>query len=179
VKFKVGDMIIYQARYSNCYTSGNHAEDFFVCDARHGALRNILSKYNVEDGHADKSITMYLTYQPCNESITETQGTRSDQSCCDILRNVYTDILQPRGISLNIRATHVCWLDPPGKANAKVGIQQLKQNDEVSVTGMQEGDWSYLFSLSHANFQQHLRRTNLDVSVNGILVALTPLPPPN
>ena len=124
VKFEVDGESKYEARYSNCYLSRNHAEDFFVCDARHGALRNILNEYNAGDGHAPKSITMYLTYQPCNKSISGTDGTRSDQSCCDILRNVYTDILRPHDISLNKKATHVYGLDPPRNANenAKVGI---------------------------------------------------------
>ena len=185
VKFEVDGESKYEARYSNCYLSRNHAEDFFVCDARHGALRNILNEYNAGDGHAPKSITMYLTYQPCNKSITRTQGTPPDQSCCDILRKVYTEILQPRNIGLSIKAAHAHYVldhTPTSpqqqnlKTNAETGIRDLKRSG-VTVSGMVRNDWEYLFSLSSANFQQddaQQLRTNLDGSVNSILAALSP-----
>jgi hypothetical protein len=183
VKFEVNGESKYEARYSNCYPSRNHAEDFFVCDARHGALRNILNEYNVGDKQGGKSITMYLTYQPCNKSITRTQGTPPDQSCCDILRKVYTDILQPRNIGLSIKAAHTHYvLDHTPtpqqqnlKTNAETGIRDLKGSG-VTVSGMAPNDWEYLFSLSSANFQQHYaqQRTDLDRSVNSILAPLVP-----
>ncbi|CAB4045543.1 predicted protein [Paramuricea clavata] len=92
---------VYEARYTKCYVNKLHAENFFECDIRHGVLTD-----KVEENH-DGTITLYLTYQPCNKSTEDTElETRPNQSCCDILKRIYFDILQPKGIRLRIKITH-------------------------------------------------------------------------
>lgn len=146
VKFEdaSGDLV-YQARYTNCYVNKNHAENFFDCDIRHGVLTDKVENKRNHNG----TITLYLTYQPCNKSTGLTRGTRPNQSCCDIVKRIYSDILQPKGIRLRIKITHALRLEQGGEGqlqqNARAGIQELIKSG-ITVSGMEENDWEYLFS---------------------------------
>ena len=139
---------VYKARYTNCYVNKLHAENFFDCDIRHGVLTD---KVENEENH-DGTITLYLTYQPCNKSTGDTElGTRPNQSCCDILKRIYFDILQPKGIRLRIKITHEFRLgrqqqggDKELRQKARAGIQELIRSG-ITVSGMEENDWKYLF----------------------------------
>ena len=152
VKFEdaSGDLV-YQARYTNCYVNKNHAENFFDCDIRHGVLTDKVENILNHDG----TITLYLTYQPCNKS-TVSRGTRPNQSCCDILKSIYFDILQPKGIRLRIKITHALRLgtgqlqdvEERLRQKARAGIQELI-NSGITVSGMEKNDWKYLFSMIH------------------------------
>jgi hypothetical protein len=147
--------LLYEARYTNCYVNKQHAENFFDCDIRHGVLTGKVEDESHETNHNETStITLYLTYQPCNKSTRGTQGTRPDQSCCDILKRIYADILQPKGIRLRIKITHALRLEPKPREdnaneeqqrqNARAGIQELIKSG-ITVSGMEEYDWEYLF----------------------------------
>ncbi|CAB4038728.1 predicted protein [Paramuricea clavata] len=120
VKFEdAREDLVYQARYTNCYVNKNHAENFFDCDIRHGVLT-----------------------------------AKTNQSCCDILKRIYYDILQPKRIRLRIKITHALRLERQQRGdneeqlhkNARAGIQELIQSG-ITVSGMEENDWKYLFSM--------------------------------
>ena len=146
------DSPVYEARYTKCYVNKLHAENFFDCDIRHGVLTNQVEN---EENH-DGTITLYLTYQPCNKSTGDTElGTRPNQSCCDILKRIYFDILQPKGIRLRIKITHEFRLgrqqqggDKELRQKARAGIQELIKSG-ITVSGMEENDWNYLFPMIH------------------------------
>jgi hypothetical protein len=120
-------------------------------------------------------ITLYLTYQPCNESTEKTSGTKPDQSCCDSLVKVYSDVLKRRKIGLSIKATHLYRLDDARnnelQGKAKRGIQNLMKSG-VSVNGMTENDWEYLFTLTTAENPDNDSRNTLDVSIEDIFQTL-------
>jgi hypothetical protein len=132
----------------------------------------------VED-NPNGTITMYLTLQPCNKStsIKGTQKTKPDQSCCDILGNIFKNTLQKdgRNVNLCVKAAHTNRLrrsdedneddeldkddehdeDDENKLenklekNAVDGIKQLMQ-DGVNVKEMTQKDWrDYLFAMTN------------------------------
>ena len=165
-KFEVDEKIKYEARYTNCYDGKEHAEDLFDRDLRHGELSKEIS--NATEGNRTKSITLYLTYQPCNNSTGKTQGTKPHQSCCEILKNLYSEKLEPESISLCIKATHTCRLvnkDKKLQRNAVGGIQLLKGSG-VNVTGMERNDWYYLRAPTSDS------RKTLDKAINKILAEI-------
>ena len=105
VKFEdENGIILYEARYTNCGKEQKHAEDFFKEDIKNedGVLAKIVK--NKQNG----TITMYLTYQPCNKStsIEGTTNTPEDKSCCETLTTVFEDILQPNNISVCVKAAN-------------------------------------------------------------------------
>ena len=87
---------VYEARYTNCGPQKMHAEDFFKYDLEEGDLKQI-----VRENEGGK-ITMYLTLQPCNRSTSlgGTESTRVNQSCCEKLVKIYSQILRNKKIGL-------------------------------------------------------------------------------
>ena len=177
-KFEVDEEIKYEARYTNCYDEKEHAEDLFDRDLRHGELSKEIS--NATERNRTKSITLYLTYQPCNKSTAKTQGTKPDQSCCEILRNLYSDVLEQQNIRLCIKVTHTRRLeqtrvtkgsDEVLRKNAVRGIQQLKERG-INISGMNEEDWEYLFGLTRANNPGDDNRGTLDETINAIFAEI-------
>ena len=184
-KFEVDEEIKYEARYTNCCDEKEHAEDLFDRDLRHGELSKEIS--NATERNRTKSITLYLTYQPCNKSTGETEGTRRNQSCCDILEEVYSKVLQPQSVSLCIKPTHTLRLDQkPAKKkycetgtdnhevlrkNAVGGIQQLIESG-INISGMQREDWDYLSTLTSANITGDEHRAKLDATITKIFAEI-------
>ncbi len=174
-KFEVDGKINYEARYTNCHGGKKHAEDFFGIDIQKGTLSEIC---NTAKETGTKLITLYLTYQPCNKSTTD-----REKSCCDVLKEVYSKVLQPQSISLCIKATHSYRLDQkPAKEksdealrkNAISGIKQLIESG-VNVSSMNEEDWTYLFRLTSANIpgaDDLKNRKSLDETIKGIFEKL-------
>ena len=131
------------------------------------------------------TITLYLTYQPCN------------QSCCTTLRTIYESILQKHTISLCIKAANTCRLivndedtndakedvdeeidedsedekKEKRRKNAVRGINQLMRIDGVNVSGMTKKDWDYLLDMTNLDVPRmyHARRKDLDKSVQKTL----------
>ena len=176
-KFEVDEKIKYEARYTNCHSGKEHAEDHFDLDIRIGKLSEELNN-NAAEGN--KLITLYLTYQPCNKSTGETTGTKPNQSCCKILRKVYSEVLRPKNIRLSIKATHTRRLDrtPAGnkedeklRRNAVRGIQQLIKSG-VNVSGMEKKDWDYLFTLTCDKITGDEQRATLDETINEIFAGI-------
>ena len=167
VKFEDNEgSILYEARYSNCEPKQMHAEDFFRYDVQHDFLAEKITENN-----NGGTITMYLTYQPCNKSVSlvGTACTPPDKSCCETLINIYNEILSPRNISLLIKATHLYRFEQATgdngtlHENAVQGVHDLLQVDNVSLEPMMQEDWNYLFSLTTADVpQDDARRQHLD-----------------
>jgi hypothetical protein len=183
-------VILYEARYKNCAPHKKHAEDFFKQDIenQNGALRKLV------EGKKKGTITLYLTYQPCNMSIG-TKNTNRDQSCCTILTTIYESILQQHTISLCVKAANTYRLtvkkddandrkededkdekvdndtdkkdkNEKYRINAVRGIKRLMRIG-VNVSGMTKADWDHLFSMTNPDVpgEYDARRQHLDESV--------------
>ena len=171
VKFENEDHIVYEAKYTNCANPfvKKHAEDFFKDDLNGGKLKEKIE----EKENLNGTITMYLTLQPCNESIStkETRCTRLGQSCCNTLKKI-SETLKENGknISLHIKVTHTNRLstskakkDEQLRKNAVGGIKDL-MNAGVEVSAMDGEDWGYLFSMT-----MNQSRDELDHEIRGVL----------
>ena len=149
--------ILYEARYTNCGSQKMHAENFFKEDIKDkdGEFREL-----VQD-NPKGTITLYLTQlQPCNKStrLEGASGIMTDQSSCDILKEIATGILRAddQEIKLCVKVPHTnrLELEEPGikklERNAKGGIKELME-EGVNISGMTQDDWDYLFSLTEEN----------------------------
>ena len=145
--------ILYEARYTNC-DANQHAEDFFKNDIENtdGEFRKMVVE------NPEGTITIYLTYQPCNKS-TETERTDPAKSCCDTLEKIVTEILRAHGrkIDLCVKATHTRNLSLEKNKDEKYdrlrvrgveGIKELMKIEGVTVNGMTQKDWDYLYTLT-------------------------------
>ena len=178
-KYEVDGKTKYEARYTNCYNDSEHAEEFLDLDIRCEKFNDAIIDAKEKK---TKSITLYLTYQPCNKSTRKTKGTKQDQSCCDTIQQVYTEVLAPGNISLCIKAAHTLRLDEYCNGNAEnkklrknaiCGIQNLKGSG-VSVSGMTKEDWEYLFTLTSAENPDDVHRNFLDADINRVLAEIPP-----
>jgi hypothetical protein len=186
VKFKdENEEILYEARYTNCGEKQKHADDFFEQDIKNGELGEKVK------ANSNGTITLYLTYQPCNKSTGKTAGTDPNQSCCATLKNIYQNILQKHTISLCVKAANTRRLivrdedsndskededekidevkdsedekNEKRRKNAVRGIKRLMRIG-VNVGGMTPEDWGYLLSLTKDFEGRH----DLDKSVQDI-----------
>ena len=149
---------LYEARYTNCDPRKMHAEDFFRKDVEEEDLKQIM------EGNKGGRITMYLTLQPCNRSVSfgGTDNTRADKSCCDTLLKIYIESLLGRNIRLCIKVTHLYRLglehatgrnetkkskDEQLRQRAAAGITALMLTG-VEVESMAEKDWVYLSGMT-------------------------------
>ena len=150
VKFEsVSGKILYEARYTNCSSQKMHADNFFKEDIvdKDGEFREL-----VQD-NPKGTITLYLTqFQPCNKStrLEGASGIMTDQSSCDILKEIVTGILQvdDQEIKLCVKVAHTNRLEL--EEPAKGGIKELME-EGVNISGMTQDDWDYLFSLTKEN----------------------------
>ena len=166
VKFeKKGGGILYQARYTNCLPQKKHAEDFFKKDVEEQKLGEIINGEKSSGG----TITIYLTYQPCNKSTTKkpegTQGTPPDKSCSETLTNIFTEKLTGRNIKLCVKPSHLYRLtsenldtndeslDKDLSEKAQEGIEMLIAAG-VTVDEMTSNDWKYLRDMTEPPRQQ-------------------------
>ena len=182
--------ILYEARYQNCAPTEKHAEDFFEQDIENGELGEQV------EANPNGTITLYLTYQPCNKS-TGTAITNSDQSCCTILLEIYQNILLQHNICLCVKAANTCRLtvndqdanedvdeeiadgdnndvkDEKYRKNAVRGIKRLMRIG-VNVSGMIGNDWDYLLAMTNPDVPRnyHARRERLDNSVQQTFTAI-------
>jgi hypothetical protein len=168
------EVILYEARYKNCAPQKKHAEDFFKEDIenQNGALRKKVK------ANPKGTITLYLTYQPCNKS-TRTAITPEEKTCCETLTTV-RGILPPE-ITLCVKAANTRRLslipainenDDILRQNAVAGIKMLMQVG-VNVSGMTREDWHYLLSLTNElenrqDLEVHEGRQHLDGCVQNI-----------
>ena len=165
---------LYEARYSNCEPKQMHAEDFFSYDVQNGVLAAKIAENN-----NGGTITLYLTYQPCNKSVSlvGTKGTPPNKSCCETLVQIYNIILRPRNISLHIKATHLYRFEPAIMDHkilhqrAVQGVWNLLEINNGIVEHMTREDWNYLFSLIAFDILQvDKQRQNLDQYIQQKLV---------
>jgi polyhydroxyalkanoate synthesis regulator phasin len=171
VKFeKLDGNILYEARYTNCGEKQKHAEDFFQEDIENGRLGEKVK------ANPNGTITLYLTYQPCNKStsIKGIANTLADKTCCKTLTTIVNEILLPE-IKLCVKAANTCRLsltkekdsdDETLRNNAVDGIKMLMQAG-VDVSGMTKDDWDYLLAMTNPDVPRnyHKRRKDLDKSV--------------
>ena len=142
--------ILYEARYTNC-DANQHAEDFFKNDIENtdGEFRKMVVE------NPEGTITIYLTYQPCNKSTKK----NPKKSCCDTLEKIVTEILRADGrkIDLCVKATHMRNLSletnkdeeyEPLRVKGVKGIKELMKIEGVTVNGMTQKDWDYLYTLT-------------------------------
>ena len=154
--------ILYEARYTNCDANKKHAEDFFKNDIENkdGVFRKMVVD------NPEGTITIYLTYQPCNKS-TQTERTDPEKSCCDTLEKIVTEILRADGreIDLCVKATHTRNLSlkknkdkayEPLRVKGIKGIKELMKVEGVTVSGITQKDWDYLFTLTEDNEDRKL-----------------------
>ena len=173
-KFETGGyQRLYEARYTNCIAPPSikmHAEEFFRedVDREDGELAKLINE------NPEGIITIYLTFQPCNLSTTlqGTEGTRSEHSCCETLRDIYLHKLQGKRVKLCVKPTHLCNLDEVKdvdardnrdhvphdgvtegqerehfRKNAVRGIKMLMRNG-ITISAMTSDDWEYLRSMT-------------------------------
>jgi tRNA(Arg) A34 adenosine deaminase TadA len=176
VKFEKDGKILYEARYTNCgeEEKQKHAEDFLKDDIENRELGKKV------EANQEGTITLYLTYQPCNKStsIGGTAITPKDKTCCETLTTIVNDKLPP-GITLWVKAANTCRLslipenhpdDETLRQNAVAGIKMLMGIERVAVTWMEKDDWHYLLSLTNElenreDLEVHEGRLDLDKCV--------------
>ena len=173
VKFEdENGIILYEARYTNCGKEQKHAEDFFKEDIKNGELGKKV------EANPNGTITLYLTYQPCNKS-TATTVTPEEKTCCETLTTVRGTL--PPEITLCVKAantrrlsfTKETGINETLRKNAVDGIETLMQVERVNVSQMAQADWHYLLSLTnelenHADLEVHGGRKDLDGCVQNI-----------
>ena len=146
--------ILYEARYTNCDANQKHAEEFFKNDIEN--TDGVFRKMVVDN--REGTITIYLTYQPCNKSTEK----NPKKSCCDTLEKIATEILRADGrkIDLCVKATHTRNLSlkknkdkayEPLRVKGIKGIKELMKVEGVTVSGITQKDWDYLFTLTEDN----------------------------
>ena len=153
--------ILYEARYTNCNTKleQKHAEEFFKNDIENtdGVFRKMVMD------NPEGTITIYLTYQPCNNSTKK----NPEKSCCDTLEKIVTEILRADGreIDLCVKATHTRNLSleknknetyEPLRVKGVEGIKELMKVKGVTVSGITQKDWDYLYTLTEDNKDRKL-----------------------
>ena len=154
--------ILYEARYTNCDANQKHAEEFFKNDIEN--TDGVFRKMVVDN--PEGTITIYLTYQPCNKS-TKKKRTDPEKSCCDTLEKIATEILRADGrkIDLCVKATHTRNLSLEEntyeeydrlRVRAVEGIKELMKIEGVTVSGITQKDWDYLFTLTEDNKDRKL-----------------------
>ena len=131
VKFLLKDGTYFLKRYTNCYSNETHAEEYFVNDV----------KTNNCSCTGLKEVTMYITMQPCHFSVRDTQGTKKDWSCCDILIQLKEREL--KDVKLVIKPTHLSKAGWDKTAtnevyhdsidNAKEGIKKLMRTKNITL----------------------------------------------
>ena len=183
---------LYEARYTNCIAFPSikmHAEEFFRedVDREDGELAKLINE------NPEGIITIYLTFQPCNLSTTlqGTEGTRSEHSCCETLRDIYLHKLQGKRVKLYVKPTHLCNLDEVKdvdardnrdhvphdgvtegqerehfRKNAVRGIKMLMRNG-ITISAMTPNDWKYLRSMTVDD--EASERLQLDDEISKIL----------
>ena len=171
VKFQNKKEVVYEAKYTNCVSAQQHAEDFFKDDVEKGELKTKI------DETSKGTITMYLTLQPCNESTSAegTTGTRPNHSCCNTLKNIFETLKKNRkNISLRIKVTHPNHLSTSKekkhnheelRKHAVEGIKDL-MNSGIEVSAMDREDWGYLFSMT---IKEQKPRDELDHDIRNVL----------
>lgn len=138
-------MVLYEARYTDCYGFGIPAEDFFVRDARKGELDAVIN------GGRTTKITMYVTWPPRHKSPSET-GSPQDNSCCETLVNLYSTRLKPKNINFSVKLAHVYkegW--PVYEDNVRVGIMVLLGRG-IIVDRMVKVDWEFLSNIARLSY---------------------------
>ena len=146
VKFQPTNGQPFLRRYTNCRSNKTHAEEYFVNDVK----ANICSSFI-----GLKEVTMYITMQPCHKSTRpDTQGTKDDWSCCNILIDLAKNEL--KGVEIVIKPTHLSkagW--PRNKAdtkynklieNAEKGIKKMMRSG-IKLSQMEDSDWDDLWEL--------------------------------
>ena len=169
VKFENNEKeVVYEAKYTNCLFEQMHAEDFFKEDVEKGELKTKIAE------NPNGIITMYLTLQPCNESVSTegTEGTPANKSCCDTLKKMYSNTLKKNKIKLHIKVTHSYRLSTSKKddhddkilgKNAVEGIKDL-MDAGIKLRAMNQKDWDYLSSMTMKQ-----PRDELDHEIRGVL----------
>ena len=140
-KLEVNGVMLYEARYTDCYGFGVSAEEFFVRDAKEGALRDVINR-----GMATK-ITMYTTWPPRHKSASDTSDAW-DHGCCEALKVLYLNHFKRRNIEFLVKLAHVYkegWSQH--EENIRVGIKILV-GCGIFVSKMEEIDWDYLLGIA-------------------------------
>ena len=144
VKFLQKDDAHFLKRYTNCYSNKTHAEEYFVNDVK----ANICSSFGEL-----KEVTMYITMQPCHFSVSDTQGTKENWSCCNILFDLAKNEL--KGVKIVIKPTHLSQAgwdetkpsnDPILIRNAEKGIMKMIA-EGIQLSPMNTSDWKELLEL--------------------------------
>ena len=163
-------IILYEGRYTNCGKEQKHAEDFFKEDIKNGELGKKV------EANPNGTITLYLTYQPCNKStsIEGTANTPKDKTCCETLKKTFNKILLPKKIKLCVKAANTSRLSLAKETdavkeklrnNAVEGIKELMRIG-VNISEMTPEDWDYLVTMTEDFLP---RRRHLDKSVQSVL----------
>ncbi|CAB3995804.1 predicted protein [Paramuricea clavata] len=168
VKFEdENGIILYEGRYTNCGKEQKHAEDFFKDDIENGELTEKVK------ANQNGTITLYLTYQPCNKSTEGTANTPADKTCCETLTTVFEGILRQNNISLCVKAANTSRLSLTKETdavkeklrnNAVEGIKELMRIG-VNISEMTPEDWDYLVTMT----EDFLPRRHLDKTVQSVL----------
>ena len=171
VKFLQKDDAHFLKRYTNCYSNKTHAEEYFVNDVK----ANICSSFGEL-----KEVTMYITMQPCHFSVSDTQGTKENWSCCNILFDLAKNEL--KGVKIVIKPTHLSQAgwdetkpsnDPKLIRNAEKGIMKMMCNG-IELSQMEGSDWKDLLKLvkpwkSVDEKKDKERRSSLDKDIGSKL----------
>ena len=167
VKFKLrNDRQVYK-RYTNCSSNRTHAEEYFVNDVK----ANICSSFRELE-----EVTMYITMQPCHKSV-DTEGTKEDWSCCDILIDLAKNEL--KGVKIVIKPTHISkagWDKTRENRryhnsidNAEKGIKNLMRTGNITLSRMEVDDWKFFFDLFKDKIQGQEARQVLDNTIENFL----------
>lgn len=184
------------ARYTNCYRGASvatvHTERMMIEDDTFQTL--------IEPGD---TLTLYITYQPCHHNGGGKMFEGHHTTSCTLrLLTWYCSVLQPRGITLHVRCSDLfraAWspgvsVERYGLFNARryndrarlahKGLQMLTLEAGLSINGLNDDDWDFLWSLAHCQdlftAEEHAARARFDTNIRNFIQQLRqrPRPPP-
>ena len=134
-------------RYTNCYASNRHAEEYFKLDVENNENLRLDIENNIN------KITMYITFQPCHNSV-DTGATSPNYSCCNILESLMEEEKNRlfEDVKIIIKPTHIYKANQEHSDDDRLNTEISKAlegmnkliNVGIKFDRMNDDDWNYL-----------------------------------
>ncbi|XP_031573263.1 uncharacterized protein LOC116307241 isoform X2 [Actinia tenebrosa] len=135
-----------------------------------------MTSLNLEGSPGRKVMYMYITLQPCHESITHDRK----KSCTEILIEFYEKKIKGSGIHFIVKPTFIykAYWSPTEEEiiNAKEGLRKLIFKEGIQVQAMEKEDWTFLknhlcpsIELFPDSTYEESERKKLDKFIDGFL----------
>ena len=165
-------------RYTNCYASNRHAEEYFKLDVENNENLRLDIENNIN------KITMYITFQPCHNSV-DTGATSPNYSCCNILESLMEEEKNRlfEDVKIIIKPTHTYKANQEHSDDDRLNTEISKAlegmnkliNVGIKFDRMNDDDWNYLrqqMVQDNEQFHPSDKREALDNEIGTFLTTL-------